>query len=251
MTTNSIYDAGKPITAAYNDALVALGLRTPPAPPPAREAVPLDSPRSAPLKITVDMSTRAGSVWKNRFGDFGVTRAFQYVELDQGIAENAKAQYSTVAPLGRPEAILSRVGNTNRTLQLVVELRHTGELSLDESVIIPARWLKSLEYPITVATSGSGVLSDPSRVPPFKSYNPPPVIVQLGGVVAMRAILTCDIRWGGPWSYEGGRGSRGTGQTLLPHSASIIISLTQVTKFTGDPESYNYSLTPWGLGSRP
>jgi hypothetical protein len=254
MTTTNLDEARKPISAAYNDALVALGLRAPQQAPPATAPRPLAERRTSPLRITVDLSTQAGRVWQSRYGEFGVSRSFDSVELEQGVVENARATYATVSPLGRPEAILSRTGNSNRTVQLVVELRHTGETTLDQAVVIPARWLKSFEYPISIPATGSGVLKDTSKLPSFKSYNPPPVIVQLGGIISMRALLLCDIKWGGPWSYEGetsGRNGAAGLPSLMPHSASVVVTLTQVTKFTEDPDSYNYSLTPWGLGNRP
>ena len=75
-----------------------------------------------------------------------------------------------------------------------------------------------------------------------------------------RALVSSKISWRGPWSYESQTdfrgGSRGAPTSdfggLQPHGAMVAVTFTQVTLFQDTSKaSFNYSLTPWGLGNRP
>lgn len=272
---NNLAQMGKPITAAFHDAQVALGLAAPTQRTPrtdgevatatAGKTFGIDA--NPVLTVAIDASSAAARVWletRKAESEFWINRSFRSVALES-VQDNGQVRYSTVSALGRPEDYYVYTGNANRMLPLRVSLVPYGPSGSTgnpyEDVITPALWLTALTYPVTNQAG--------------KSSAPPPLLVTLGGVAFFRAILTtCNVRWVGPWSAdsgewanagfgnsiagfvgnndtENGRVRHGSLGHLIPHGAEVDLVFTQVTAFGHGHGSHNFSMTPWRLGSKP
>lgn len=240
-SSSNLAGLSTPVTAAYHDAMVALGLESPTAPVEQRDSVARPLSGDAPFHLGIDLSDPSSKGWFDTQlaidPGFAGYRFFSSVELERGLVETSSPNYASVASLGRPEMFKTYMGNSNREVGLTVTLMSTANGDPDGYVKTTVRWLKSLQYAVT---NGSGVV-----------YAPPALTVQVSSVIFMRALLTgCTPQWGGPWSFDGAsttRGSRGRPTPMKPHSAVVSLGFTEVSRFT-TPQSYNYDTRYGAVG---
>ena len=239
-SSSTLKGLSTPVTAAYHDAMVALGLESPTSPIEPRNGVARTLSGDAPFHVGIDLSDAASKGWLDaqvaidpRYAGY---RFFSSVELERGLAESSVPNYATISALGRPEMFKTFMGNSNREVALMVNLMSSSRGDPDEYVALTARWLKSLQYAVTNA---AGIV-----------YAPPALTVQIGSVIFMRALLTgCTPLWGGPWSYDSSTdGLAGPpSPKIQPHSATVSLVFTEVSNFT-TPQSYNYDTRYGSVG---
>ncbi len=164
-----------------------------------------------PVSVTIDEAIApAWAAAVNPPDSVGTRLVAQYVNLD-GMQENMQAQYNAVSVIGRLENILVYAGSTNREVSLTFQFRANKQDDLDR-VVERAMWLDALKMP-WVSQSG---LTNP----------PPPVILDIGLHLSMRAvILAATVTWVGP--FEPG--------SLSPHGADVDVTFASVVnqRYTG------------------
>lgn len=239
-SSSTLKGLSTPVTAAYHDAMVALGLESPTAPIEPRNGVARTLSGDAPFHVGIDLSDASSKAWfdtrvaiDSRFAGY---RFFSSVELERGLSESSNPQYATISALGRPEMFKTFMGNSNREVAVTVNLMSSARGDPDEYVALTTRWLKSLQYAVT---NSAGMV-----------YAPPSLTVQIGSVIFMRALLTgCTPLWGGPWSYDDATAAvTGPASPILkPQSATISMVFTEVSNFT-TPQSYNYDTRYGSVG---
>jgi len=164
---------------------------------------------------------------------------------EEGLTEQATANYATSDVLGRAEQYKTFTGTGNREISMTFHFVTQGSASSGGSAyaenqngnyvpagtagtqtsngeytgtggpfletVQPARWLESLKFPIPNSSVGL-------------SYAPPPLILTVGKLLAARVALTeADIRWMPP--FEPG--------TMYPFGAEVRCQFTVVRAVTG------------------
>lgn len=186
---------------------------------PKNEASPSPTPNALKGLITVVIDptwyAQNRDHWKSPLADkLPVT----FLALDDGISEQAGVDYADTPVIGRAEVYKTYMGTQNREVTLLFQFRAQGisdgdmEKSCRKEVIDPAKWLDALKYPV--------VIND-------LSIAPPPVILVLGDLLAMRAVATSvSIKWGPTFDPA----------TMLPLAADVEVTFTAVHSSLGGYE---------------
>lgn len=215
-----------PVTNAYNDLLVALGVRSAPAPIEPGFPAPLAIPSNteAPLRISVDQSSKSGQVYTRVNASIPSQFSYPSADLLSGVAESTEVRYGTVSTLGRPQDFKTFVGVGSREVSMSIRLHaHGGDY--DNEIRYPALFIESLKFPVV----DGGI-----------SYPPPPVFVSMGRVIYMRAVVTsANIAWGPTWTNDGG--------VLTPDCATVTVGFTQVDTFD-KLDDYRFRFDPSRIG---
>lgn len=187
------------------------------------------------LTVTIDPTWPLLALWQQ------VTRRVPYLltnfyDLESGILENVNNNNNTTDIIGRSEAFLTYVNNSNRTVPIKFTYRVQGlniaaqqtggplppgeadrvwKQAWENEVGDPVKWLDGVRYPWTDPASG---------IP----YPPPPLILRVGELLRMRCIIdTLQIAWVPPFSG-----------TLLPLGADVDATFQAVTE---NPRNYDFN----------
>lgn len=211
------------------------------------------------FSVRIDPTWAYRNLWRS---PLGTVLSAVFMDLEDGIDEGAAVNYADTEVIGRGESIKTYMGTGSREVSLVFKFRAQGlsggvdaidraggsNLSvfnnprdalsvdrngvqardrgavngintiLDREVVQPARWLDALRYPIT---DEAGV-----------THGPPPVILSIGDILAMRCVVTsCGVGWRSPWDPE----------TMLPHGADVSVTFASVATRISN---YNFE-GPW------
>lgn len=148
--------------------------------------------------------------WRRRT-KMGDVLQITFIDTESGFSENASVNYAEIAPVGRAEAYQIYQGVGNREIPLNFQFAMQGgppggtvEEMCNNEVVLPARWLESLKYPVYK----NGV-----------SYSPPPVILKIGKLFRHRCILTdCQIQYKAPLDTK----------SLMPYAADVSATFVVV-----------------------
>ena len=186
---------------------------------PKNEASP--GPTPPPLKglitVVIDPAWYAqnGHNWMSPLAD---KLPITYLDLNDGISEQAGVDYADTPVIGRAEVYKTYMGTQNREVTLLFQFRAQGlsdgdiSKTCQKEVIDPAKWLDALKYPVIVNDL---------------NISPPPVILVLGDLLAMRCVATSvSIKWGP--TFDPG--------TLLPLAADVEVTFTAVHSSLGGYE---------------
>ena len=138
---------------------------------------------------------------------------FVFFDNESGVQEAAQANYNSMEVIGRPESFKTFSNTNNKVITLPFRfmaqgLDQVGDIreAIEKEVTRPVRFLDSLQYPIEDEVSQIG-------------YAPPPVYVQIGNLLRIRAIVTdVSINWTQPFDPE----------TLLPLGAEVDVTFEVV-----------------------
>jgi len=182
-------------------------------------APPLDK-----LVIRVDPSWPHMVAWRmvvNPEGVAGVPDthlAFAFVDLEEGLTESAAVNYADTEIVGRAEAYKTFISTGNKQFPINFQFRAQGlstsgeELTgiLQKEVVLPARWLDALKYPVV----WQGL-----------TLAPPPCILQVGSLFVARVVADdVQIQWQHPFDPE----------SLLPHGAEVSCTFSVVRRVVGN-----------------
>jgi len=145
----------------------------------------------------------------------GFELPFLFMDLDQGVQENSDVTYASNEVVGRGEGYRSYLQTGNKEFPLVFKFQAQGlegtrdlRSTLIKEVREPALWLDALKYP-WIGRDGL-------------SHSPPPVLIEIGDLLAARAICSsAEITWQAPFDPD----------TMLPHGAEVQCSFTVVRNF--------------------
>jgi len=175
----------------------------------------LPGPLGDLLFLRVDEQTRSGQLFKKLQGnDIGMTLAFTFVDLEEGIQESMTPNYADIDIVGRAEMFKVYTGAGNREIPITFRFQAQGiggatddvAAILKKEVRLPALWLDALKSPIRDLDSGI-------------SHAPPPCYLQVGQLFAERVIVTdANITWEHPFDPD----------TLLPFGATVPCTFTVV-----------------------
>lgn len=155
------------------------------------------------LPVAVSIVDTMKDPWMTATGAPFAELFAQFVNLD-GVQERVQPSYNAMSVIGRMEQILVYAGSSNREIALQFQFRANAESDL-EAVSKRALWLDALQLP-WIDSSG---LSNP----------PPPVMLEIGSHLTMRAIvMSAHITWVAP--YQPG--------TLRPYGADVDVMFTSV-----------------------
>jgi len=189
-----------------------------------RFAQGLVPPLSDKLLIRIDPSWPHWLPWRkvvNPAGRAGVPDThliFTFVDLEDGLTESAAVNYADTDVVGRAEAYKTFISTGNKQFQINFQFRAQGletsgdEISeiLQKEVVLPARWLDALKYPI---------------VDQGLTLAPPPCILQIGSLFIARVIADdVQIQWQHPFDPE----------SLLPHGAEVSCTFSVVRRVVGN-----------------
>jgi len=145
--------------------------------------------------------------------DYDTTLTFTFFDTESGIQEQAQANYGSMEVIGRAESYKTFAGTSNKTVTMPFRFRAQGLDSVEDmaqameaEVTRPARFLDALQYPIEDPVSGI-------------SYAPPPVYMQIGSLLRLRAIVTdVAINWMQPFEPT----------TMMPMGAEVDVTFEVV-----------------------
>lgn len=204
------------------------------------------------FSISIDALWPYADYWASPIG-----RSLSAIFFDSNetiFTESASVQYTSVDIIGRAEPIQVWMGTDAREISFTFKFRAQGKLGTDigqqvggsnltginpntlrnnpgvktatdniaetieSEVIQPAKFLMALGMPII---DESGI-----------AHGPPPVRINVGRLLAMRAILKdCQVTWEGPIDPD----------TMLPHGASVQCTFSSVSRTVGN---FNFN-GPW------
>lgn len=164
--------------------------------------------------LMIDPTWPYTSLWRHPFGSI---LRFIYIDFDNGIQESVTPNWSDTDVIGRAEPYKTFSGLPSREIHInFTFLNQSGDLN--QEVVLPARFLDALKYPVYSTQSGI-------------SYAPPTCILKIGALLLARVVLTGgDLSWKGPVDPE----------TLLPFQCEFQASFAVVRRFQPDL-SYNFN----------
>jgi hypothetical protein len=168
------------------------------------------------LTITIDPSWPQIGLWAHPLGN---TLRVTFVDFASGVSEDATPNYVNTEVIGRAESYKAFLNTQNRQIQIPFRFRAQGVTSSDprtaveQEVILPARFLDALKYPVHDPNQGI-------------SYAPPPVLVHFGDLFTARCILAS-----GPlnWIFDPMETD-----TLLPHGCDVNVQFEVVRRIQAD-----------------
>lgn len=167
------------------------------------------------LALDPEWTARHGSLWRHPLGR---TLRVTYADWEAGITESVSPNYAEADVIGRAEPYKAWLNNPSRQINLGFRfhaqgINSTDATAIEDEVILPARWLDALKYP---------VYNPQQNI----SYAPPPVILTIGSLLVARCVLTGgDIEW----QFE----AMDT-DLLLPHAANFNATFEVVRTFKQD-----------------
>ena len=146
---------------------------------------------------------------------------FQFMDLEEGIAEQSEVNYANIDVVGRAESYRMYLGTGNKVIPLTFKFHAQGLSTSGQGTVLadilkkevrePALWLDALKYPY----EGDDYLS----------HAPPTCILQIGQLFAGLVIATqVGIQWLPPFEPS----------TLLPYAAEVQCEFTVVRRDIGD-----------------
>lgn len=171
----------------------------------------VDGPLVDLLTLEIDPTWEHKHLWQH---PLGYKLAFTYVDLEEGFTESSSANYGDSEVLGRAEMYKTYTGTTNKEIPVTFRFQAQGAQGVDiaeacrREVILPARFLDALKYPVYGVDEGI-------------SHAPPPCLLKIGELLFARVIVTAaDPVWNGPFHPE----------TLLPMGATVATTFTVVRR---------------------
>lgn len=158
--------------------------------------------------LMIDPAWPHSSLWRHPFGN--VLR-FTYIDFEEGVTESSSPEWIDTPVIGRAEPYKTFGGVTSREIEMTfVFMNQTGNLT--NEVVLPARFLDALKYPVFSPQSGI-------------SYPPPTCILKVGSLLLARVVLMGgNLSWKGPVDTE----------TLLPHQCTFSATFAVVRRFQTD-----------------
>lgn len=148
------------------------------------------------------------SLWRHPLGSI---LRFMYIDFEEGITESSAANYADIDVIGRGEPYRTFISTGAREIQITFRF-HNQQGNLRDEVVLPARFLDALKYP--VFDSGSQL-----------SYEPPLCLLKIGSLLTARVILTGgDPTWRGPVDVD----------SLLPHYSEFQATFSVVREAQAD-----------------
>jgi len=187
-----------------------------------------DRPTAAWLSIVVDLETPNGRAWERHmqpifdalpaaYAESPTLFSCPYFSAAEGLTESAAPTYSAMATLNRVEPLLVYTGAASRYVDVTFHLRATGVNGMDpkKEVENSVYWLQSLNGPVYDIGHWR--------------FSPPPVYVNVGAVLRMRAVVeSVAAQWLGPWSVDETVGAS-------PHGCDVSVRFCSVSrKFWSD-----------------
>jgi len=170
------------------------------------------------ILLKIDPYYEYAKLWRSPLGS---TLRFTFLDLDQGIAENAAVNYADIEILGRTELFKMFTGTQNREVSLTFQFRAQGQSGgtlsdiIDREVMQPAKFLDALKFPL---------IGDDEV-----SHAPPPCILTIGRLLLIRVVVTeAQITWVPPFDPE----------TMLPYGADVSVTFTAVHR---GMSNYNFN----------
>lgn len=186
---------------------------------PARQRTPA---LASAIKLSLEVVNDANQSlqrWLDLKGNkLGRKCEFTFIDLEEGIQESAGVNYADIDVIGRAEAFKNYVGTANREFSITFKFRAQGLVgdtlaaSLNREVVLPAKWIDALKFPITdrSGSGGTGI-----------SHAPPRCHLRIGQLFTGFVIVTdAQITWMHPFDPD----------TLLPHGADVSTTLTVVRR---------------------
>lgn len=158
--------------------------------------------------LMIDPSWPHQALWNHPFGSI---LRFTYIDFEQGIQESVTPNWADTDVIGRAEPYKTFAGLPSREIQITFQfVNQTG--NLNQEVVLPARFLDALKYPVYSTQSGF-------------SYPPPTCLLKIGDLLTARVVLTGgDLAWKGPVDVD----------TLLPYQCEFQATFAVVRRFQPD-----------------
>ncbi len=173
--------------------------------------------------MEIDQGWPYRAAWVERMSQVGLAAKLNptFFDTDGGFSESVGVNYADTQVIGRPEQYKQYTGTNNRELAVTFHFQAQGAPSggataqtlagwLRSEVQNPVRWLDSLRFPF-IETIGNDRIS----------HAPPPIMLWIGELIAMRCLLTeAQITWKPPFDPV----------TLLPYAADVSCTFTAITQ---------------------
>ncbi len=190
-----------------------------------------------------------------------------FMDLEEGISEQAQANYADQDIIGRAESIKTYISTSSREVPLTFRFRAQGLIGTDNGERVGGSSLSGfgdVQNALRVNSNGvaarddtaasglSLILEKEVRAPALWldalqypvideagiSHGPPPVILTIGQLLMMRCVVTsCAINWESSFDPE----------TMLPFGASVSVSFSATHTRVGNR---SFKAGPWRFAAQ-